>query len=123
MQSVTAPTRDLEKDEEADQEDTGKVDIDISPEKILVQSSRDTYATGSTMRFTGESMPNTTLEVSLEDSDGREVFADILEIDDSGHVYLEVKTDDSFTHGAYFLILKQGDDSKDFIYLIMPLRN
>lgn len=92
--------------------DNGQVETDISPEKILVQSARDSYVLGSTMTFTGESEPNTSLEVELEDSDGNKVYTDILEIDDSGIVQFEIKTDDSFTQGAYFLILKHGDDSE-----------
>ena len=86
--------------------------VDISPEKILVQSARDTYALGSTLVFTGESRPNMDLEISLEDSDGNVVYADILEVGDSGYVRFEIPTDDTFTQGEYFLILKQGDDSE-----------
>ena len=89
-----------------------QIDSDFSPEIILVQSARDSYALGSTMVFTGEVKPNTNLEISLEDSDGHEVYVDILEIDDSGYLYLEIKGDDTFTQGAYFLILKQEDDSE-----------
>ena len=97
---------------DSDSSDDHQIDLDISPEKILVQSARDTYVLGSTMVFTGESKPNTSLEIELEDSDGNKVYADILEIDDSGLVHIEITSDDSFTQGAYFLILKQGDDSE-----------
>ncbi|KEQ56910.1 hypothetical protein SCCGRSA3_02057 [Marine Group I thaumarchaeote SCGC RSA3] len=89
-----------------------QMDVDISPEKILVKSARDTYALGTSMAFTGEVMPNTDLEISLEDSKGDTVYVDILEVDDSGHVRFEITTDDTFTEGAYFLILKQGEDSE-----------
>ncbi|MGY5152514.1 MAG: hypothetical protein ACW9XA_09645 [Candidatus Nitrosopumilus sp. bin_6a] len=89
-----------------------QMDSDISPEIILVQSARDSYTLGSTMVFTGEVKPDTNLEISLEDSDGNEVYVDILDIDDSGYLYLEIKSDDTFTQGAYFLILKQEDDSE-----------
>ena len=66
-------------------------DTDISPEKILVQSAHDTYVLGATMAFTGESVPNMSLEVELEDSNGNKVYTDILEIDDSGLVHFEIK--------------------------------
>lgn len=103
--------RDTENNKE-EQLEEAQIDTDISPEKILVQSARYTYVLGSTMVFTGESEPNTSLEVELEDSRGNKVYTDILEIDNSGLVRFEINTDDSFTQGAYFLILKQGDDSE-----------
>ncbi|MCV0431130.1 hypothetical protein [Nitrosopumilus sp.] len=108
---VDVSLRDVENDKEETLEEV-QIDTDISPEKIMIQSARDTYVLGSTMVFTGESVPNTSLEVELEDSKGNKVYADILEIDDSGLVRFEIKTDDSFTQGAYFLILKQEDDSE-----------
>ena len=89
-----------------------EADADTSPEKILVKSARDVYNLGSALTFTGESPPNKSLEVSLEDSDGNEAYVDILEIDDSGLVYFEIPTDNSFNQGMYFLILKQGNDSE-----------
>lgn len=107
---VDVPIRDSE-DNDSDSSDN-ELDIDISPEKILVQSARDTYVLDSTMVFTGESKPNSSLEIELENSEGNKVYTDILEIDDSGLVHIEIITDDSFTQGAYFLILKQGDDSE-----------
>lgn len=87
-------------------------DIDISPEKILVYPTHAKYDLGSVLVFTGTAMPNQDLEVSLEDSNGDKVYVDILEIDSSGQVYLEVITDESFDIGTYFLILKQSDDSE-----------
>ncbi|KAF6245482.1 hypothetical protein [Nitrosopumilus sp. b2] len=108
---VDSILRDSENDT-GDSLDEIQIGTDISPEKILVQSARDTYVLGATMAFTGESKPNTSLEVELEDSDGNKVYTDILEIDDSGLVHFEIKTDNSFTQGTYFLILKQGNDSE-----------
>lgn len=89
-----------------------ELDVDLSLEKILVESARDIYTLGSTMVFTGEAIPNIGLEVSLEDSKGDIVYVDILEIDDSGYVRFEIIPDDTFTQGTYFLILKQEEDSE-----------
>lgn len=110
---IDISARDLEKNEESNAEETTSVkDIDISPEKILVHSEQAAYNSGSVMVFTGTARPNQDLEVSLEDSNGNEVYVDILEIDNSGQVYLEVITDESFDNGTYFLILKQSGDSE-----------
>lgn len=89
-----------------------KMDVDLSPEKILVKSARDTYTLGTTMVFTGEARSNMDLEISLEDSRGNAVYVDILEINDSGHVRFEIIPDDTFTQGTYFLILQQESDSE-----------
>ncbi|MHA7734028.1 hypothetical protein [Nitrosopumilus sp. S6] len=88
------------------------IDVDLSPETILVKSARDIYALGTTMVFTGEARPNIDLEISLEDSKGDVVYVDILEIGDSGHVRFEIIPDETFTQGSYFLILKQHEDSE-----------
>lgn len=105
--------RVLEKNEESDTEEAISVnDTDISLEKILVNPKQPTYSAGSMMVFTGTAHPNQILEVSLEDPNGREVYVDILEIDGSGQVNLEVITDDSLENGTYFLILTQSNDSE-----------
>lgn len=111
---VDTSIEDLENTPSSDDE---QIDVDLSPEKILVESARDTYALGSTMVFTGEARPNIDLEISLEDSKGDTVYVDILEIDDSGYVRFEIIPDETFTQGAYFLILKQEADSE-----IVPVR-
>ena len=108
--AVIAETAIKDSDSNPSKED--KTSADLSPEKILVESASDMYALGSTMVFTGESIPHTDLEISLEDSKGDAVYVDILEIDDSGHVRFEITPDDTFIQGSYFLILKQGEDSE-----------
>jgi len=104
---------------ESNMEDATLVtDTNLSDEKIVVNSEYIFDNSGSMIVLTGTAQPNLNLEISLEDFNGNEIYADILKIDNSGHVYFEIILGDSLIDGEYFLILKQKDDSEIIPVLI-----
>ena len=89
--------------------ETGKVII-INPEKIKFDS-------GELIRFTGTAIPNTPLELILEDSLGYEMASDILQISDSGIIEFEYQTtENEDIEGTWTLIATQKNN-KEFIYV------
>jgi len=82
----------------------------ITPEKIKFDS-------GELIKFTGTGIPNTSLELILEDSLGDEMASDILEISDSGIIEFEYQTtENEDVEGTWTLIATQKNN-KEFIYV------
>jgi len=67
------------------------------------------------MKFNGTVLPNKPIELILEDPLGKEVFADIIQIDDSGLVEFEFPTTQNAVKGTYTLIATQ-EKEKEFIF-------
>ena len=67
------------------------------------------------MKFNGTALPNKSIEMVLEDPLGKEIFADIIETDNSGHVEFEFPTEQSTSEGTYTLIATQ-ETNKEFIF-------
>jgi len=67
------------------------------------------------MKFNGTALPNKLIEVILEDPFGKEIFADIIQTDDSGFVEFEFPTTQSSAKGTYTLIATQ-EKEKEFIF-------
>ncbi len=71
---------------------------------------------GETMKYNGTAIPNTPIELILEDPLGDERFADIIEVDSSGIVELEYPTIANVDkEGTWTLIATQGK-TKEFIF-------
>jgi len=82
----------------------------ITPEKIK-------FDAGELIKFTGTGIPNTSLELILEDSLGDEMASDILEISDSGIIEFEYQTtENEDIEGTWTLIATQKNN-KEFIYV------
>ena len=88
---------------------TNKI-ILISPEKIK-------FDPGELIRFTGTAMPNTTLELILEDSFGDEITSDILEISGSGIVEYEYQTTENEEKEGTWTLIATQKNNKEFIYV------
>ncbi len=86
-----------------------------SDKVIIITSSSLKFEPGEIMKFNGTALPNNSIEVILEDPLGKEVFADIIQIDDSGYLEFEFPTTQSSTKGTYTLIATQGTE-KEFIF-------
>ena len=67
------------------------------------------------MTFNGTALPNMSVEIILEDPLGKEIFSDIIQVDDLGFLKFEFKTDQTSTKGTYTVIATQGKD-KEFIF-------
>jgi hypothetical protein len=89
--------------------ETSKIII-INPEKIK-------FNAGELIKFTGTAIPNTPLELILEDGLGYEMASDILQISDSGTVEFEYQTtENDDVEGTWTLIATQKNN-KEFIYV------
>jgi hypothetical protein len=86
-----------------------------SDKVIIITPSSLKFDPGEVMKFNGTALPNNSIEVILEDPLGKEVFADIIQIDDSGYLEFEFTTTQSSTKGTYTLIATQGTE-KEFIF-------
>jgi hypothetical protein len=89
--------------------ETSKIII-INPEKIK-------FDPGELIRFTGTGMPNTPLELVLEDGLGDEMSSDIVQVPDSGIIEFEYQTtENEDVEGTWTLIATQKNN-KEFIYV------
>ena len=89
--------------------ETNKIII-INPEKIKFEA-------GELIRFTGTAMPNTPLELLLEDDLGNEIVSDILEISDSGIVEFEYQTTENEDKVGTWTLIATQKNNKEFIYV------
>jgi len=78
--------------------------IEIIPIKLK-------FEPGETIIFNGTAKPSQELEIILEDPQGNEFYSEILNIDATGEVYLEVGTISSSPEGTYVLFASQGEDT------------
>ncbi len=69
------------------------------------------YEAGETIVFNGTAKPSQELEVILEDPQGNEFFSQILNVDATGNISLEIETIPSSPEGTYVLFASQGDDT------------
>lgn len=78
--------------------------IEIIPIKLK-------YEAGETIIFNGTAKPSQELEVIIEDPQGNEFYSEVLIIDATGKVYLEIDTIPSSPEGTYVLFATQGEDT------------
>ena len=83
--------------------------------KIIIVPNNLKYDPGQVMKFNGTALPNKPIEFVLEDPLGKELFSDIIKIDESGLVEFEYPTTQSSTKGTYTLIATQEKDT-EFIF-------
>ena len=89
--------------------ETNKIII-INPEKIKFEA-------GELIKFTGTALPNTPLELILEDSLGDEMTSDILEIDSSGVVEFEYQTRENEDKEGTWTLIATQKKTKEFTYV------
>ncbi|AFS81405.1 hypothetical protein NKOR_07720 [Candidatus Nitrosopumilus koreensis AR1] len=83
--------------------------------KIIIAPSELKFELGEIMQFNGTAVPNKPIEIVLEDPQGKELFSDIIQVDESGFIEFEYKTEQSSAKGTYTLIATQEKDT-EFIY-------
>ena len=86
-----------------------------SDKVIIILPSSLKFEPGEVMKFNGTALPNKPIELVLEDPRGKEIFADIIQIDNSGFVEFEFPTTQSTIKGTYTLIATQ-EKEKEFIF-------
>lgn len=82
---------------------------------IIITPNSLKFEPGEIMKFNGTALPNKSIEVVLEDPLGKEIFSDIIQIDDSGFVQFEFQTTQNMIDGTYTIIVTQGKE-KEFIF-------
>ncbi len=87
----------------------------VSDKKIIIVPTSLKFEKGETMKFNGTALPNTPIELILEDPLGKEIVSDIIQIDQSGDVGFAFPTSQNTIEGTYTLIATQGKDT-EFIY-------
>lgn len=73
------------------------------------------FQPGELLKFNGTAVPNKPIEIILEDPQGKELFSDIIQLDESGFVEFEYQTEQSSIKGTYTLIATQDKDI-EFIF-------
>ena len=86
-----------------------------SDKKIIIVPTSLKVEQGEIMKFNGTAIPNSPIEVTLEDPLGKEIISDIIQVDESGIVEFEFITTQNSIEGTYTLIATQDKD-KEFIY-------
>jgi hypothetical protein len=78
---------------------------------IQVKSSMTKYNPGEKMSFNGTGIANQQLEVIIKDPIGKEIFFDVLNLDESGVINFEYQTEATATKGTYTILFTQGDET------------
>ena len=86
-----------------------------SDKKIIIAPDHLKFEPGEVMKFNGTALPNKPIEIILEDPQGKELFSDIIQLDESGFVEFEYTTEQSSVKGTYTLIATQEKDT-EFIF-------
>ncbi len=87
--------------------------LSISITKIIkTDSSKTKYDPGEKFLFNGTAKPSQTLQVVINDPIGKEIFSDLLELDESGTFAFEYQTVATSTKGTYVVFLTQGDETE-----------
>ena len=86
-----------------------------SDKKIIIAPYNLKFEPGEVMKFNGTALPNKPIEIILEDPLGKELFSDIIQLDESGFVEFEYATEQSSAKGTYTLIATQEKDT-EFIF-------
>ncbi|WP_255464605.1 biofilm-associated protein [Nitrosopumilus sp. b2] len=86
-----------------------------SNKKIIITPYNLKFQPGELLKFNGTAVPNKPIEIILEDPQGKELFSDIIQLDESGFVEFEYQTEQSSIKGTYTLIATQDKDI-EFIF-------
>jgi len=86
-----------------------------SDKVIIIVPSSLKFEQGEIMKFEGTALPNKSIEVLIEDPLGKEIFADIIQVDESGNISFEFQTEQTSLKGTYTIIATQ-ENHKEFIY-------
>jgi hypothetical protein len=78
---------------------------------IRLTSALAQYEPGDTLSFNGTASAGKPIEIVIKDPIGKEIFSDVLPVDDSGFVKFELPTDKASSKGTYVILGTQGQDT------------
>ena len=87
-----------------------------SDKSIIIAPSTLKFDLGETMTFSGTAIESKPIEIVLEDPLGKEIFSDILQVDNNGEVEFEFETEQTSLKGTYTVIATQ-EKEKEFIFV------
>ena len=88
----------------------------VESDKIIIMTpSSLKFDQGEIMKFNGTALPNKPIEILVENPVGKEIFADIIQVDEAGNVNFEYQTEQTSLKGTYTIIASQ-EKEKEFIY-------
>ncbi len=93
-----------------------KIDV-VTNKIILINPTKIMFESGELMKFNGTAIPNSSLELILEDNLGNEKISDVIQVQSSGFIefeYQSIENDDN--EGTWTLIAMQKG-VKEFIYV------
>ncbi len=93
-----------------------KIDV-VTNKIILINPTKIMFESGELMKFNGTAIPNSSLELILEDNLGNEKISDVIQVKSSGFIefeYQSIENDDN--EGTWTLIAIQKG-VKEFIYV------
>lgn len=93
-----------------------KIDV-VTNKIILINPTKIMFESGELMKFNGTAIPNSSLELILEDNLGNEKISDVIQVQSSGFIefeYQSIENDDN--EGTWTLIAIQKG-VKEFIYV------
>ena len=87
--------------------------ISVSISKtIYVKSSLTKYDPGDTVVVNGTGTPNRPLEVVVNDPIGKEIYFDVIDLNDLGAINFEFQTSAAATKGTYVMLFTQGEETQ-----------
>lgn len=86
-----------------------------SDKVIIIAPSKLKFDLGEIMKFNGTASPNKPIEISMEDPFGKEIFSDIIQVDESGFVDFTHQTTQNSIKGTYTIVATQ-EKEKEFIF-------
>ncbi len=87
-----------------------------SDKVIIIAPTNLKFEQGEIIKFNGTALPNKPIEIILEDPLGKEIFSDIIQVDNYGVIEFEFQTTLSAKKGTYTLIATQ-EKEKEFIFV------
>lgn len=100
----------------SDGRQTKEINWTVEPRRVIIIEPTDSrFELGDLMKFNGTGIPNKPMELRLEDPIGKEVYSDIIQIDESGFVEIEFPTTLNSPKGTYTLIAAQ-ETNKELIF-------
>ena len=88
----------------------------VSSNTMEISAMKSVYKLGETILLNVKGIPNQELNIAMEDPRGIEVFSDVLHVDESKNIIIEIPTNDAFINGTYSVLASQ-DDSRDIMLI------
>ena len=100
----------------SDGEDNIIRNLSINSDKIIaITPSNLKFNQGEIMKFSGTTLPNKIIEISIKEPSGDEVLSKSIQVNESGFVEFEYQTEQTSTKGTYTIIVTQ-EKNKELIF-------